>query len=458
MTPPETTVASHTPETSEEPLVSVVIATRNRAEMLRDSVHSVLCQSHRRLEVIVVDDGSEDETQQAVESFADPRVRYVRQEPGGISNARNRGTEHARGEWIAVHDDDDLMLPFRLAAQLQHADDQVDLVYGAFINFDDETGELQMHHGRNYSYGAALMSGFAPGHSTWLVRTEIMRRFPYDEGIASAVDNNLVFRMLRSGVRFRHSGVICLMRRVHGGRVTSTGGAQQKYVADLNLQFLGRGVAVANRARLVADARFDWGPVDKTHWQTRYLAYLPDHLVVRSGHVSFTEDVPPTGSHSPESPHRRLRTVDVAAMDWWSFLEACSQVEHIDSVRARPRESNELEQLFAESTPTQTTHGPDLPQEALALLCQAAAAEPGHDYFAIAAQPAGCWTAQQTSLTTARCTIAASVGDLTLGLVPVRSWAAANTLRDAAFAEAVPFRILSTKPPADIAAELGTPA
>ena len=47
-------------------------------------------------------------------------------------------------------------------------------MYGAFINFDDDTGELQMHHGRNYSYGAALMSGFAPGHSTWLVRTETM--------------------------------------------------------------------------------------------------------------------------------------------------------------------------------------------------------------------------------------------------------------------------------------------
>src|SRR5699024_10024108 len=214
-------------------------------------------------------------------------------------------------------------------------------------NFDDDTGELQMHHGRNYSYGAALMSGFAPGDSTWLVRTETMRRFPYDEGIASAVDNNLVFRMLRSGVRFRHSGVVCLLRRVHRGRITSTGGAQQKYVADLNLQYLGRGVSAQNRARLVADARFDWGPVDKTHWQTRYLAYLPDHLVVRNGHLSFSTDGEPDGPDSADSPHQRLSTADVAAMDWWSFLDASSRAENLDSVRARPRESDELEQLFA---------------------------------------------------------------------------------------------------------------
>lgn len=448
------TAATRSPEVAHEPLISVVIATRNRSEMLRDSVHSVLCQTYRNLEVIVVDDGSEDATQQAVESIADPRVRYLRQAPGGISSARNRGTEHARGEWIAVHDDDDIMLPFRLAEQLQHADSQVDFVYGAFLNFDDDTGELQMHHGRNYSYGAALMSGFAPGHSTWLVRTEIMRRFPYDEGIASAVDNNLVFRMLRSGVRFRHSGVVCLLRRVHGGRITTTGGAQQKYVADLNLQFLGRGIYPQDRARLVREARRDWGPVDKTHWQTRYLAFLPDHLVVRTGHLSFSAD----GPDSADSPHHRLSTADVAAMDWWSFLEATSRAESLDSVRARPRENDELEQLFAESSAAQPQHGPDLPQDALALLLKTAVAKPGHDYFAIAAQPAERWTADQISLTTARCTIETVGGDLTLGLVPVRSWAAANSLRDAAFSTAASFRILSTKPPADIAAELDAPA
>ena len=457
MTTPST-AATRSPEVADQPLISVVIATRNRSEMLRDSVHSVLCQTYRNLEVIVVDDGSEDATQQAVESIADPRVRYVRQAPGGISSARNRGTEHARGEWIAVHDDDDLMLPFRLAAQLEHANDQVDFVYGAFINFDDDTGELQMHHGRNYSYGAALMSGFAPGHSTWLVRTETMRRFPYDEGIASAVDNNLVFRMLRSGVRFRHSGVICLLRRVHGGRVTSTGGAQQKYVADLNLQYLGRGVSAQNRARLVADARFDWGPVDKTHWQTRYLAYLPDHLVVRNGHLSFSAEADHDGADSAGSAHYRLSTADVAAMDWWSFLDASSRAESLDSVRARPRESDELEQLFAESSSAQSHHGPDLSQEALALLFRTAVAKPGHDYFAIAAQPAAQWTAEQICLTTARCTIETDGGDLAFGLVPVRSWAAANSLRDAAFSTAAAFRILSTKPPADIAAELDAPA
>lgn len=445
-------------ERTRGPLVSVVIATRNRAEMLRDSLHSVLCQTYRHIEVIVVDDGSEDNTARIVAELGDERLRYIRQEHAGISTARNLGTSHALGEWIAVHDDDDIMLPSRLSEQIEYADDSVDFVYGTFLNFDDLTGELQLHHGRNYGYGAALLSGFAPGHSTWLVRTDIMRHFPYDEGIESAVDNNVVFRMLRSGVRFRHSGVYCLLRRVHSGRITNTGGAGQKYVAGLNLAFLNRGVDPERRGELVKAARRDWGPVDKTQWQTKFLPYLPDHLVVRSGYVVSTAvEVPEVGDKSTVSTIR-LETTDVSAMDWWTFFEASSRSTGTGTSRARPRESEEVERLIAPVDVTADLDGANAPQEALARLFEIASDSATADYFAVVGLGAEVWTQQQLELCASRCIARSDDTEIMLGLVPLRSWDAAKAVRESVFAEASSFRVFSVKPVDAIAAELGAAA
>ena len=94
-------------------LVTVTISTRDRCEYLADSLNSVLAQTFQDFELIVVDDGSTDETQAVVERFTDPRVRYLRQEPAGISAARNRAADLSQGHFTAVHDDDDIMTETR---------------------------------------------------------------------------------------------------------------------------------------------------------------------------------------------------------------------------------------------------------------------------------------------------------------------------------------------------------
>lgn len=329
------------------PLVSVVIATRNRAEMLRASIHSVLCQTYSNIEVIVVDDGSTDNTRELVASIDDSRVVYAFQPPAGISAARNLGTDCANGQWIAVHDDDDIMMPNRISDQLDFADAATDFVYGSFINFDDETGALQLHHGRNYGYGPAVMSGFAPGHSTWLVRTALLKRFRYDTGIESAVDNNLAFRMLRSGVRFRHSGVMCLLRRVHGGRITDVGGAGQKYVAQLNLNFIKRGISESHIKELSKEARRDWGPLDKTKWETRYLAFLPDHLVKRHGYIVQETRIRDDVRFNSVAAVRRFQIVDVSDLNWFEFMFLCKDGVSSSDVWARLREEHALEDALS---------------------------------------------------------------------------------------------------------------
>ncbi len=95
------------------PAVSVVIATYNRARFLPETIESVLQQRFRDFELIVVDDGSTDETPELLKSYAG-RIRSLRQENRGPAAARNLGIRQARGRWISIQDSDDLAAPDHL--------------------------------------------------------------------------------------------------------------------------------------------------------------------------------------------------------------------------------------------------------------------------------------------------------------------------------------------------------
>lgn len=95
----------------------MIIPTYNRAASLEVAVRSVLAQTHRPAEVIIVDDGSVDGTAELCASFPEP-VRYIRQENAGVSAARNRGLREARGEYIALLDSDDVWHATKLETQL----------------------------------------------------------------------------------------------------------------------------------------------------------------------------------------------------------------------------------------------------------------------------------------------------------------------------------------------------
>jgi len=99
------------------PLVSAIIPTYNRAHVICDAVESILAQTYRPIEVIVVDDGSKDDTLQRLKEYGD-RIRVISQANAGPAAARNRGIAMAQGELIAFLDSDDLWLPQKIERQV----------------------------------------------------------------------------------------------------------------------------------------------------------------------------------------------------------------------------------------------------------------------------------------------------------------------------------------------------
>jgi glycosyltransferase involved in cell wall biosynthesis len=125
------------------PLVSAAIITHNRARYLEDAIRSVLDQSFSDLELIVVDDGSRDETPDVVAPYLD-RIRYVRQEHAGKAAARNAAVALARGSYFAFCDSDDMWYPDRLERQMDafRRSPDVGMVHGHVAVVDERGREL----------------------------------------------------------------------------------------------------------------------------------------------------------------------------------------------------------------------------------------------------------------------------------------------------------------------------
>lgn len=291
----------HTPHWS-NPLVSVVIATRDRADLLVEAIRSVLVQSVQDFEVVVVDDGSVQDVRGAVAALQDDRVRYFRQEAAGISAARNLGLDVSRGYFTAVLDDDDLMPPQRLEWQIGALTDGFVGSVGSFINFDDVTGELQPIVSKHPTIANAIESGGAPGHGTWLIRTDVMRTLRYDESIPSGIDNNFFLRLLRTGYSIAHCGYPVLLRRRHNGQVTVTDGERQSDAAKQALQFFRFGVTKWHVDKLSEEAKtFSYPAVTHSELAERIRPFLPDHLVERDATLLLAElpqRVPDFDGHS----------------------------------------------------------------------------------------------------------------------------------------------------------------
>jgi len=121
--------------------VSAVITTHNRANLVVNAINSVLTQTYEDFELLIVDDASEDDTEEAIKAIVDNRIRYIKIPPDeskGGNYARNLGVKESKGELIAFLDDDDEWLPDKLARQLEifAKNEKIGLVYSGALHIN----------------------------------------------------------------------------------------------------------------------------------------------------------------------------------------------------------------------------------------------------------------------------------------------------------------------------------
>ncbi len=205
--------------------VTVIVPTRNRSALLATTLRSVVRQRDVDLEVIVVDDGSTDDTGAVVAAVDDPRVRLIQcPPPGGVSAARNVGAAQAHGEWLAFLDDDDLWAPDKLACQLHAAREAGrDWVYGGavVINARGRIMRAQLPLSPDETVRALRHYDSVPGGgSNVVVRRDAWQRAgPFDTRLRSGEDWEMWIRLSKQGL----PACVCspvLAKRLHQSNAT----------------------------------------------------------------------------------------------------------------------------------------------------------------------------------------------------------------------------------------------
>ena len=189
---------SATPPSS--PRVSVVMPAWNAARWLGRALASLVTQTFADIEIIVVDDGSEDATPEIVSAFAarDARVILVRQDHAGFSAAANRGVAEARGEYIGRLDADDVALPDRFAKQVAFMDahPEVGVVGGSMIVIDENDRKLHRMPYPTENVDTEMLKYSALAHPATLIRRSLMAELGgYRRAFVHAEDYDLWLRI-----------------------------------------------------------------------------------------------------------------------------------------------------------------------------------------------------------------------------------------------------------------------
>lgn len=233
-------------------LVSVVMPAYNAAPYIAESIASVQAQTYQSWELLVVDDGSTDDTATIVKQLGaqDNRIKYLYQQNARQSRARNNGIAHAAGNYIAFLDSDDLWLPDKLHLQMQVlADAAIDLVFGEAIMFEQQLtadSTTVLGAGQGLFEGMAGLPSFLAKNQmptlTVIVRKAALSKvgnFTEDKKFPNAEDYHLWLKLLLEGCTFYGMPTILGAYRVHAASIS----AADRWCADYVIE------AKANLAR-----------------------------------------------------------------------------------------------------------------------------------------------------------------------------------------------------------------
>jgi len=203
------------------PLLSVVMPVYNCEKYIEESIKSILNQTYRNFELIIIDDCSTDLTYIKAAAFEDPRIILIKKKRNtGLSKSLNIGVAKANGEYIARMDGDDISLPDRFYKQIEFLNKNQEVgLCGTAIKIIGEQSVLRYPTFHD-AIKVSLCLGTAIMHPTVVVRTEILRLNQYDESYEPAEDYELWTRLIFK-TKFANLEDVTLLYRRHEGQVSS---------------------------------------------------------------------------------------------------------------------------------------------------------------------------------------------------------------------------------------------
>ncbi|MBF0427590.1 MAG: glycosyltransferase family 2 protein [Magnetococcales bacterium] len=225
-------------------LISVVIPSYNHGHLIGRTLRSVLDQSYDNFEVIVVDNHSQDQTDQVVHSFADSRIRLLKIHNNGvIAASRNLGIQDSRGEWIAFLDSDDWWTKDKLQCCVDHMMEGVDLIYHDLVCFRDPPSwfgvkRMRFRQVQNPVLVDLLVNGNAIANSSVVVRKVVMEcvgGFNESRELVASEDFHVWLKIAHAGYRFVYIPEDLGYYYIHGRNISKNKDMSKSYrmaVAD----------------------------------------------------------------------------------------------------------------------------------------------------------------------------------------------------------------------------------
>lgn len=188
-------------------LFSVIIPLYNKEKCIARTINSVLSQSYTNFEIVIVDDGSTDNSAAIVKTITDSRIRLFQKENGGVSSARNYGIEKALGKWIFFIDADDILLPSSLEKLYKvfiSSESKVDIIAGNYARVTQNTTDI--YCSRTYSglvrekdkYKYFFLNKFAMCPGSTLINKNLLRNIRYNERFCRYEDLDFMLRLMHN--------------------------------------------------------------------------------------------------------------------------------------------------------------------------------------------------------------------------------------------------------------------
>lgn len=207
-----------------EPLISVVMPVFNAEKYIAEAVSSILGQTLSDFELIVINDGSTDNTLTILEEFSgrDVRVKLISRENRGLVESLNEGIDLARGKWIARMDADDISLSHRFEYQLKWLEETGADICGSWIRlFGKSYTKIIRHPKTDAAIKMEMLFGAPFAHPSVMMKTDFVRQLRYDKAWEKAEDYDIWERAARAGWKMTNAPEVLLMYRQHESQIST---------------------------------------------------------------------------------------------------------------------------------------------------------------------------------------------------------------------------------------------